>query len=109
MEWAQEFTDQVLDYNVSWSYVGPCSEPAVSSADDGHQLLRGSTRAFVLGNLSPNSQYLVTVEAINGAGSSASQVTVNTTLQGKPALEDQLIYSDFLISFHYKSSRVVFM
>ena len=69
----------VISYNVSWSYIGPCSSKASS---DLHQTLDGSTRSFTVTDLRPNSQYLVRVEAGNNVGSVASQITVSTGIEG---------------------------
>ena len=69
--------DFVLHYNISWSYVGPCS--GSGAPVDETRLLHGSRRNFTLTNLRPNSQYLVTLVAVGALG---SQILLNTTASG---------------------------
>ncbi len=78
--WSHLQPDFIVSYNVSWSYVGPCSGPGVPS--DTHQVLHGSRRNFTLTGLRPNSQYLVTLVAMNNIGRTESTASINTRFSG---------------------------
>lgn len=80
--WSHSQADFIVSYNVSWSYVGPCSGPGTPL--DGYQTLDDASRRYItLTRLRPNSQYFVTLVAINSIGATESYLQINTTLQGK--------------------------
>ncbi len=78
--WSHSQPDFVTSYNVSWSYVGPCSGPEAPS--DTHQVVDGSRRNFTLTSLIPNAHYLLTLVAMNSIGATESSVLINTTVSG---------------------------
>ncbi len=87
---------------MSWSYVGPCSGPG--APPDENQLLDGSTRNFTLTGLRPNSQYSVTLEAMNNKGSASSQIIVNIAFEGKLYFTtgwDTSSYGDFCMTTEF--------
>lgn len=81
--WALPRANTVHSYLVSWSCAGPCSGPGPGPAT-ASSALSASSASFVISDLRPNAQYLVTLDAINSVGSTRSEVMANTSvIKGK--------------------------
>ena len=80
ISWSHSQPEFVVVYNVSWSYVGPCSGPG--GPDDESRVLGGSARSFRITDLRPNSHYSLTLVARNGIGETETNIVINTTVAG---------------------------
>ena len=76
MTWTQLDHDNIVSYNITWRYNGRCV--GVSVPDGFEQVLNVSIRSYTDQNLYPNSQYVISIAAINSAGSSRANRIAST-------------------------------
>ena len=81
LTWSQPPGDVVTSYNISYSYtIRGCGVPIIGTP----MILAGSSREYSLMGLHENSDFTISITAINGAGSNSPAIaTARTAIAGR--------------------------